>query len=172
MAETKNPNQIVVNHSKNVFPEGETYTLYDLQSGSNGWRNFMLKRHKVVAKGYTDPRRVAAIGISRGGFLACHLAAAEPRIKVIAAISPLVDLMALREFKGANAAAADKYSLARLAPIRRNQMPADWKCSREIARSNREKNSSCWCALIIQTAKCGMSPGSANLYPMMKRRLR
>ena len=38
MAETKNPNQIVVNHSKNVFPEGETYTLYDLQSGSNGWR--------------------------------------------------------------------------------------------------------------------------------------
>ena len=57
MAETKNPNQIVVNHSKNVFPEGETYTLYDLQSGSNGWRNFMLKRHKVVAKGYTDDEK-------------------------------------------------------------------------------------------------------------------
>jgi dienelactone hydrolase len=34
----------------------------------------------LVAEHYADPARVAAAGISRGGFLAVHWAAAEPRV--------------------------------------------------------------------------------------------
>ncbi len=52
----------------------------------------------LVKDKVTDPERVAACGISRGAFLAFHLAAAEPRIKAVAGISPVTNLLALREF--------------------------------------------------------------------------
>jgi peptidyl-prolyl cis-trans isomerase A (cyclophilin A) len=54
----------------------------------------------LVKEGYTDPRMVAACGTSRGGFLALHAAAAEPRIRCVAAFAPVTDLLALREFAG------------------------------------------------------------------------
>lgn len=52
----------------------------------------------LVKEGYTDPSRVAACGTSRGGFLAFHLAAVEPRIRCVGGIAPVTDLTALREF--------------------------------------------------------------------------
>jgi dipeptidyl aminopeptidase/acylaminoacyl peptidase len=55
----------------------------------------------LVAEKYADPARAAAAGISRGGFLALHWAAAEPRVRWVAAFSPVTELMALREFDGA-----------------------------------------------------------------------
>jgi acetyl esterase/lipase len=55
----------------------------------------------LIAQGYADRGRVVAGGSSRGGFSALHLAAAEPRIRLVIAISPLTDLLAIREFKGA-----------------------------------------------------------------------
>lgn len=55
----------------------------------------------LIAEGYTDADRVAACGTSRGGFSALHIAAADPRVKCVAAYSPVTDLKALREFKGA-----------------------------------------------------------------------
>ena len=71
----------------------------------------------LVKEGCTDPERIVACGTSRGGFLAFHFAAAEPRVKLVAGISPVVDLMALREFRGASRRAlAEKLSLIRLAP--------------------------------------------------------
>jgi dienelactone hydrolase len=54
----------------------------------------------LVKEGYTDDKKVAACGTSRGGFLALHWAAVERRIKAVAAISPLTDLLAITEFKG------------------------------------------------------------------------
>jgi len=36
---------------------------------------------QLVAKGLVDPEKIAAGGLSRGGFAAAHLAALEPRIK-------------------------------------------------------------------------------------------
>ncbi len=54
----------------------------------------------LVAGGYTDPRRVAAGGTSRGGFCALHFAAAEPRVRAVACISPVTNLRVLREFAG------------------------------------------------------------------------
>jgi len=54
----------------------------------------------LVEQGYTDPKHVAACGTSRGGFCALHFAAADSRIRAVACISPVTDLLALREFKG------------------------------------------------------------------------
>lgn len=52
----------------------------------------------LIAQKRTDPARVAAAGTSRGGFLAFHFAAAEPRIRALGGISPVTELRALREF--------------------------------------------------------------------------
>jgi dienelactone hydrolase len=55
--------------------------------------------HLVLEK-YTDPDRVAAYGISRGGFLAYHFAAADRRIRAVAGLSPVTNLLSVREFAG------------------------------------------------------------------------
>ena len=44
---------------------------------------------------------MAACGTSRGGFAALHFAAADPRVKCVAAFAPVTDLGALTEFRGA-----------------------------------------------------------------------
>lgn len=54
----------------------------------------------LVAEGYTDRERVMACGTSRGGFVALHFAAAEPRIRCVAAFAPVTDLLAVTEFAG------------------------------------------------------------------------
>jgi dienelactone hydrolase len=54
----------------------------------------------LVKERYTDPRRVAACGTSRGGFMALHFVAAEPRVAAVIAFAPVTDLLALREFAG------------------------------------------------------------------------
>lgn len=84
-------------------------------SGLSGWRTRLEKGDKLVSQftarasevldylikeGWTDPVRVAACGTSRGGFIALHFTAAEPRVKSVAAFAPVVDLLALREFAG------------------------------------------------------------------------
>jgi len=54
----------------------------------------------LVREQYTDPLRVAACGASRGGFIALHFAAADPRVKWVLAFSPVTNLVALSEFTG------------------------------------------------------------------------
>ena len=54
----------------------------------------------LIQAGYTDPERVAACGTSRGGFMALHLTAVEPRIRATAAFAPVTALAVLREFHG------------------------------------------------------------------------
>ncbi|MBI1917709.1 MAG: prolyl oligopeptidase family serine peptidase [Planctomycetes bacterium] len=85
------------------------------ETGLGGWRvrlekgdmlvpGFVAKASAVldhlIKEGYTDPRRVAACGTSRGGFIALHFAAAEPRVRCVAAFAPVTNLLALREFTG------------------------------------------------------------------------
>jgi dienelactone hydrolase len=71
----------------------------------------------LVKAGSADPKRVAAYGTSRGGFLAFHFAASEPRVKAVAAISPVTKLLALREFHGTSRPEKVKQlDLMRLAP--------------------------------------------------------
>ncbi len=52
----------------------------------------------LIAAGLTDSDRVAVGGTSRGGFLAVHFAAHDPRVKSVAAFAPVTELAALREF--------------------------------------------------------------------------
>ena len=54
----------------------------------------------LVAMGITDAARLAAAGTSRGGFMAFQAAACNPRIRAVAAFSPVTDLLALNEFAG------------------------------------------------------------------------
>jgi len=54
----------------------------------------------LINQGYTDSGRVAASGTSRGGFCALHFAAADERVRAVAAVSPVTNLLALREFAG------------------------------------------------------------------------
>ncbi len=71
----------------------------------------------LVKERYTDPSRVAACGTSRGGFLAFHLAAVEPRIRFIGGIAALTELTALREFQATrHRSQAEALSLPALAP--------------------------------------------------------
>ena len=69
----------------------------------------------LVAEGYSDATRIAACGTSRGGFCALHFAAAEPRVRAIAAISPVTNLLALREFKGVERRLVQDLNVANLA---------------------------------------------------------
>lgn len=104
---------------------GETNAL-------EGWRRRMEKGESVipafasrvsqlldhlVASGVADPGRVAAAGISRGGFVAFHAAAADPRIRAISAFGTVSNLTNLREFHGMEAdPSVSSLSLIRQAP--------------------------------------------------------
>ncbi len=52
----------------------------------------------LIRERYTDASKVAVFGTSRGGFVALHFAAAERRIRHVAAFAPVTDLLILREF--------------------------------------------------------------------------
>jgi len=54
----------------------------------------------LIQEKLADPGRIAAAGISRGGFMAFHAAAGDPRIRAVAAFAPVTDLLALSEFAG------------------------------------------------------------------------
>lgn len=53
----------------------------------------------LIDQGYIDPKHIAVGGLSRGGFIATHLAAKDNRIKTILGYAPLTDLAYLDEFK-------------------------------------------------------------------------
>jgi dienelactone hydrolase len=60
----------------------------------------------LIAEGITDPKRIAACGTSRGGFLAVRFMAHDKRVRCAAGFSPVTDLRQLREFEVAKAVAA------------------------------------------------------------------
>ncbi len=85
------------------------------KEGLPGWRDRIEKGEPFIAdfasktshlldhlirEGYTDPDQVIACGHCRGGFLALHWAALEPRVKCVLAFTPLTNPVAAREFFG------------------------------------------------------------------------
>jgi pimeloyl-ACP methyl ester carboxylesterase len=75
-----------------------------LSKGDNWLPAYMTKLSGVldylIGEGYTDPTTVVAVGVSRGGFIALHFAAAEPRVRCVMGIGPVTDLRLLMEFDG------------------------------------------------------------------------
>jgi dienelactone hydrolase len=55
---------------------------------------------ELVDTKVTDPTKIAACGTSRGGFMALHFAAADPRVACVATFGQLTDMTVLREFQG------------------------------------------------------------------------
>ena len=102
-------------------PEGLGGWRRRLEHGEDVVQAFNVKARAVleyvIAQGLADPQRLAMCGTSRGGFLAFHFAAIEPRIKAVAGISPVTDLLALTEFKGTPpGSAAGRLALTHIAP--------------------------------------------------------
>lgn len=104
---------------------GEPYGLAGwrdrLDKGEEFLADFLKKTSSVlnhlIRQRVTDPERIVAFGPSRGGFLALHFAAVEPRIGTVVAFAPVTDLLALREFQGtADKAAARSLDVMALAP--------------------------------------------------------
>ncbi len=54
----------------------------------------------LVENKYTNVEKIAVTGTSRGGFSALHVAAADPRIRCVAAMAPVTDLFVVTEFMG------------------------------------------------------------------------
>jgi pimeloyl-ACP methyl ester carboxylesterase len=52
----------------------------------------------LIARRCTDPQKVAVCGTSRGGFMAIHWMASEPRVRCVVAFAPVTRLPILREF--------------------------------------------------------------------------
>lgn len=102
-------------------PDGLAGWRHRLDHGEDVVKSFNAKARAVldhlIAQGLADPARLAICGTSRGGFLAFHFAASEPRIKAVAGLSPVTDLLALSEFKGTAAdSLAEKLALTHIAP--------------------------------------------------------
>ena len=83
-------------------PEGIAGWRFRLENGDNPITEATQRLSDVlnhlVDLGWVDTKRIAVTGTSRGGFMATHFAAAEPRIRCVAAIAPVADLTDLREF--------------------------------------------------------------------------
>lgn len=92
------------NDRRSDEPEGISGWAHRIKTGQDLMGPFTKRCVEVlnflVAEGYTDPKQVAACGTSRGGFCALHLAAAEPRVRAVTCVSPVTDLLVLREFAG------------------------------------------------------------------------
>lgn len=54
----------------------------------------------LIAEKMADPEKTSVLGTSRGGFIALHFAAVDPRVKCAMGFSPVTDLAALSEFRG------------------------------------------------------------------------
>ena len=107
-----------------LFLEGAPIRVYSSTLPSHGppfknseamarWANAIQLNHNIIfefllncrknidfliTEGFLEKKRIAVAGLSRGGFIALHLAALDPRISTILAFAPLTTLESLAEF--------------------------------------------------------------------------
>jgi esterase FrsA len=74
----------------------------DYKKGLDPIGDFLDKAEKAVAfaitEKFADPEKLAVGGLSRGGFIAFHLAARDKRFKSIVAFAPMTQLGKTKEF--------------------------------------------------------------------------
>lgn len=61
----------------------------------------------LIEQGIIHPKHLAAAGLSRGGFIATHLAARDPRIHTVVGYAPMTRLTFLKEFAEIHSYALD-----------------------------------------------------------------
>lgn len=68
----------------------------ELEKGSNFLDEFLDETiqtvDRLVQEGWIDTKHISAMGLSRGGFIAAHLAARDPRFKTLLGFAPLTTL--------------------------------------------------------------------------------
>ena len=83
-------------------PEGLSGWAVAIRNGEAMVPEFVSKVSQVlgylIREGYTDPQKAAVAGISRGAFVAMHVAAADPRFQYAVGFAPVTDLTELGEF--------------------------------------------------------------------------
>lgn len=101
-----------------AYAATETISLWakDLVSGrdfvSPFIDNVIAALDELINDGYIDSNHIAAAGLSRGGFMACHLAAKDKRISTILGFAPLTQFSLMTEFHAtATPALAESLSL-------------------------------------------------------------
>jgi predicted esterase len=85
---------------------GEPQTIrgweYRLARGEDVVKTFTDRFSRVldefIRQGETDAHAIGVFGTSRGGFMALHAAAADPRVRAVAMFAPVTDLNVLTEF--------------------------------------------------------------------------
>ncbi len=86
------------------LPPTEAMGLWakDLENGTNCVGNFVAQAltaiEFAIKAGLIDPDKLAIAGLSRGGFLAAHVAAHCEKIRHLAAFAPLTRLSKIKEF--------------------------------------------------------------------------
>lgn len=74
--------------------------------------------HGALKEGWIDPHRMGAAGLSRGAFIAAHLAAREPRFRSLLGFAPMTRLSSIKEFAFLQEnRIAQSLDLERLAPL-------------------------------------------------------
>lgn len=84
----------------------------ELLAGNDFLESFLSEAQQNIADliddGYVDPEKMAIGGLSRGGFIATHLAAREPRIKTILGFAPLTQLGWMHDWRQVDTGALPK----------------------------------------------------------------
>ncbi len=90
-------------HENNLSPINAMNVWAELtQKGEDFISKFVLSAKDVidtVIKRNLSTKKIAAAGLSRGGFMASHLASQDPRVKSLLSFAPLVDLSYTKEFE-------------------------------------------------------------------------
>jgi esterase FrsA len=69
----------------------------------------------LIDEGFIDPQRLGVAGLSRGGFIAAHLAARDSRLKTVLGFAPLTQPKPLEELKSFPELSFDQISLTSIA---------------------------------------------------------
>ncbi len=89
---------------ENDLPAKEAMNLWaeDIAKGTDCVGNFLdtvqMAVDFAIRERFADPHKLATGGLSRGGFIAAHLAARDPRFRFLLGFAPLTRLSRIKEF--------------------------------------------------------------------------
>lgn len=130
-----NPYNTPVTYFKNVPCRVFSWTLpghgegFDKHQAMHFWAESFAKERNIleeffdvvsagiewlIVQGIIDPAHMAAAGLSRGGFVATHIAARFHNLHTLLAFAPVTDLSVLKAFQNVNSSRLEPLSLCKL----------------------------------------------------------
>ncbi len=108
---------------ENNLPATQAMSLWaeDFQKGQDFLSPFFDAIQQAidfaVKERFADPNKLSAAGLSRGAFVAAHVAARDPRFRHLLGFAPLTRLSKIREFAHFDSPLANSFDLTELAPL-------------------------------------------------------